>query len=384
MQNVFPMLPQTVHAVSILSDLEVSVMRAALRYVIPSVMTGAILPGNSTVELKEFDVPEPGPGQVLVATRASTICGSDIRAIYREHVGKGPEGYIPGTVAGHEPSGRIVKVGPGCRQFQEGDRVIVYHISGCGLCYNCRMGYMIACTSPLRQAYGWQRNGGMAPYVLCNEKDLIALPDELTFQDGASVACGFGTAYEALEKIGISGNDAVLVLGLGPVGMATLTLCKAMGAQKLIGVEMNDYRIQMAKDHGLVDLVFKPSATVVDEIRAATGGYGVERAVDCSASDAGRQTAVRATRDWGRVVLVGEGNTLSLNPSPDMMHSQKTIYGSWVTSTWRMMDLVEHLVRWGIHPGDLITHEFPVEKASEAYALMASGKCGKVAVVFPD
>lgn len=350
---------------------------------IPKSMTGAILPGNSTVELKEFEVPVPGHGQVLVQTKASTICGSDIRAIYREHTGKGAEGYIPGMVAGHEPCGQVVAVGPGMKQFKVGDRVIVYHISGCGICYNCRMGYSIACTSPLRQAYGWQRNGGMAPYILCEERDLIALPDELSYIDGAQVACGFGTVYEALEKIGISGNDAVLVTGLGPVGLAALMLAKAMGASRLIGVEMNDYRIDFAKKLGLVDYVFKPGPDTVEEIKKVTGGFGVERAVDCSASDAGRQIAVRATRDWGRIALVGEGNSMTLQPSPDMMHSQKSIYGSWVTSTWKMMDLVEHLVRWGIHPADLVTDEFPLEKAAEAYALMASGKCGKVAIVYP-
>lgn len=345
---------------------------------------GAVLPGNSTVEFRDFEIPEPGHGQVLVATRASTICGSDIRAIYHEHVGKGAEGYIPGTIAGHEPCGVVAQAGPGCRVFKEGDRVIVYHISGCGICYNCRMGYQIACTSPSRQAYGWQRNGGMAPYILCEERDLIALPDELTYKDGASVACGFGTAYEAIEKIGISGDDAVLVTGLGPVGLAVLMLAKAMGASTLIGVEGNEYRADMAKRLGLVDYVFKPSDTTVDEILKLTGGKGVERALDCSGNDGGRQTAVRATRDWGKVALVGEGGTMSLNPSPDMMHAQKSVYGSWVTSTWRMMDLVEHLVRWGIHPGDLITDEFPVEQADKAYALMASGKCGKVAIVYPD
>ena len=244
------------------------------------------------------------------------------------------------------------------------------------------MGYAIACTSKNRQAYGWQRNGGMAPYILCDEKDLIALPDELTYKDGASVSCGFGTVYEAIEKIGVSGDDAVLVVGLGPVGMAALMLCRAMGAEKLIGVEMNEYRIKMVQDMGLVDHIVRPSDNAVEEICALTGGHGVERAIDCSASDAGRQTAICATRDWGRVVLVGEGNSLTINPSPDMMHAQKTVYGSWVTSTWRMMELVEHLVRWGIHPGDLITDEFPLERADKAYALMASGKCGKVAVVF--
>ncbi|MDD2213069.1 alcohol dehydrogenase catalytic domain-containing protein [Oscillospiraceae bacterium HV4-5-C5C] len=347
-------------------------------------MMGAVLPGNSTVELKEFDIPTPGYGQVLVQTKATTICGSDIRAIYREHVGKGPEGYIPGTIAGHEPCGVIVEEGPGLRRFKKGDRVIVYHISGCGVCHDCRMGYYISCKSPLRRAYGWQRDGGMAPYMLCDEKDLIALPDELTYKDGAQVACGFGTVYEALEKIGVSGNDAVLVTGLGPVGLAALMLSKAMGANRLIGVEMNDYRIELAQKLGLADYVFKPGPEVVEQIKAVTGGQGVERAVDASASDGGRQTAVRATREWGKIALVGEGNSMTLNPSPDMLHGQKTIYGSWVTSLWRMEDLVEHLVRWQIHPEELITDEFPLEQADQAYALMAGGHCGKVAVVFPD
>ena len=186
------------------------------------------------------------------------------------------------------------------------------------------------------------------------------------------------------KKIGIGGDDAVLVVGLGPVGLDTLMLCSAMGAEQLIGGEMNDFRIEMARDLGLIDYTFKPSDNTLDEILAVTGGKGVEKAVDCSGSDPGRQTAVRAARDWGKVVFVGEGNTLSINPSPDMMHSQKTVFGSWVTSTWKMMDLVERLVRWGIHPGDLITDEFPLEKADAAYALMASGKCGKVAIVFTD
>ena len=129
-------------------------------------MTGAYLPGNSTVELRDVAVPEPGHGEVLLRMKASTICGSDIRCIYHEHLGKGPEGY-QGVVAGHEPCGRIVKVGPGCRRFGEGDRVIVYHISGCGLCNDCRRGYMISCTSErYRRAYGWQRDGGIADYLL--------------------------------------------------------------------------------------------------------------------------------------------------------------------------------------------------------------------------
>jgi threonine dehydrogenase-like Zn-dependent dehydrogenase len=347
-------------------------------------MTGAILPGNSTVELRRFEIPTPGHGEVLVKTKSVTICGSDIRCIYHQHLGQGPEGYQPGLIAGHEPCGQIESNGPGCRRFRPGDRVIVYHISGCGLCYDCRRGYMISCTSPWRRAYGWQRHGGMAKYILAEEKDLVLLPPELSFSDGAQVACGFGTVYEGIEKVGVSGNDAVLVTGLGPVGLATAMLARAMGAGLVIGIDVIAERLELARSLGLCHSVLTAGPDNVAEVRKLTGGAGVERAFDCSANAEARLTAIQATRKWGRICLLGEGGTLSLQPSPDVIHDQKTIYGSWVTSLWRMEELVERLVRWRLHPDVLITHRFPLERAAEAYALMASGRCGKVAVVFDE
>lgn len=344
-------------------------------------MLGAVLPGNGTAELHEFDVPTPGHGEVLIRMKSSTICGSDIRCIYREHLGKGPEGYQPGMIAGHEPAGQIVRCGPGLRRFREGDRVVVYHISGCGVCNDCRRGFMISCTSPWRRAYGWQRDGGMAEYVLAEEKDLVALPDTLTYTDGAQVACGFGTVYEAISKVGVSGEDAVLVTGLGPVGLAALMLCRAMGASLLIGTDAVPERRELAVRLGLADHVLDATPEAVDQIRAVTGGAGCEVALDCSAHPSGRLTAIQATRKWGRIALVGEGNTLTLAPSADLIHDQKTLYGSWVTSIWRMEELVERLVRWRLHPEDLVTHRFALDHVAEAYALMAGGRCGKVAVV---
>jgi threonine dehydrogenase-like Zn-dependent dehydrogenase len=351
---------------------------------IPTKMTGAILPGNSTLELKEFDVPKPGHGEVLLRTKASTICGSDIRAIYHEHLGKGPEGYQPGMIAGHEPSGQIVEEGPGLRRFKKGDRVVVYHISGCGVCNDCRRGYMISCTSPFRRAYGWQRDGGMAEYLLAEEKDLVLLPDSLSYADGAQVACGFGTVYEGLEKIGISGNDAVLVTGLGPVGLATAMLAKALGAQKIIGTDIVPERLELARELKLCDEVLVSGPDNVSQVRALTDGNGVEKAIDCSANDKARLTCIQATRKWGKICFLGEGGSVAFQPSPDIIHDQKTIYGSWVTNIWRMEELVERIVRWNIHPEILITHRFTLNRAAEAYSLMASGKCGKVAVVFDE
>jgi threonine dehydrogenase-like Zn-dependent dehydrogenase len=224
----------------------------------------------------------------------------------------------------------------------------------------------------------------MGEFLLAEEKDLVYLPDELTYSDGAQVACGFGTVYEGLEKAGICGNDVVLVTGLGPVGLATAMLARAMGARRIIGTEVIEERIEIAKDMRLFDEVLKAGTDNVEQIKQMTGGNGVERSVDCSANESARLTCIQATRKWGKIVFIGEGGTCSFQPSPDIIHDQKTIYGSWVTNIWRMEELVERLVRWQIHPEEMITHRFPLEKAEEAYALMASGKCGKVAVVFDE
>ena len=347
-------------------------------------MKAAFLPGNSTVEMKDIEIPIPGPGQVLVKTKSSTICGSDIRAIYREHLGKGPEAY-QNKVAGHEPCGQIVKCGENMKRFKEGDRVILYHISGCGVCNDCRRGYMISCTSPSRAAYGWQRDGGMAPYIVADEKDCVLLPDELTYTDGAQVACGFGTVYEGLEKIGVSGNDAVLVVGLGPVGLAALMLAKALGANKLVGVDTVKERCDIALKLGLTDSVFvSGESTLEDVINETYQQKGFERTVDCSGHTDGRQLCIRATRQWGKMVMLGEGGTVEFNPSPDIIHDQITIFGSWVTNIWRMEELVERIVRWEIHPENLVTHRFSLDEVDKAYQLMDEGKCGKVAVVFDE
>jgi threonine dehydrogenase-like Zn-dependent dehydrogenase len=346
-------------------------------------MRGAVLPGEGQVELRDFPVPEPGPGEVLVKTKASTICGSDLRCIYHEHLGKGPERY-QGTIAGHEPAGQIVACGPGMRRFAEGDRVVLYHISGCGLCRDCRRGYMISCSSPLRRAYGWQRDGGMADFILAEEKDLVPLPEGLTYTDGAQVACGFGTVYEALRRIAVHGADQVLVTGLGPVGLAALQLARALGAYRLIGMDPNPQRRQLAIELSLADEVLDAADSPLQRIHDLTAGRGCEKVLECSAHEQARTLAIRATRQWGSCVLIGEGNRCSFEPSPDLIHGQKNLVGSWVTSIWRMEELVEQLADWNLHPDQLVTHRFPLDRAAEAYATMARGQCGKVAVAFDE
>jgi threonine dehydrogenase-like Zn-dependent dehydrogenase len=344
-------------------------------------MQGVILPGGRAVESVEVPVPEPGHRQVLVEMRASSICGSDIRAIYREHLGKGPERY-QGVIAGHEPCGQVVATGAGCREIREGDRVAVYHIAGCGVCEDCRHGYMISCRGASRAAYGWQRDGGHARYLLAEEVTCIRLPDELSFVDGALVACSFGTVYEALSRMRLSGRDRLLVTGLGPVGLAAAMLGRAMGATAVLGVDVAQPRLALAKELGLVDHAIAAGDNAEAQVLDHTGGRGCEVAVDCSGSPAGRLLALQGTRDWGRCAFVGEGNQVTFDVSPLLIHKQVTLYGSWVTSLRHMQDLLELLVRWGVHPHDTVTHRFPLAQADQAYRVADAGESGKVCIVF--
>lgn len=340
-------------------------------------MLAAYLPGNSTVRLAEVDRPVPGPGQVLLAMKASTICGSDLRAIYREHLGEGPEAYQD-VVAGHEPAGQVTEVGPGVHRLGVGARVVVYHISGCGQCDECRRGYQISCTSPQRAAYGWQRDGGHADVLLAEERDLLELPDSLSYLDGACVACGFGTAYEALCRVDVSGRDRLLITGLGPVGLAVGLLAKKLGASFVVGTDPSPERRAAAERLGAVDT----AVTGTDEELTDLLGDGAEVAIDCSGAGVAQATAIRHTRRWGRVGLVGEGGRLSLDVSEALIHRQLTVHGSWVSSTGRMAELLERLDRWGLHPEVVVSDTFPLAEASEAYALADAGVSGKVGIVW--
>jgi threonine dehydrogenase-like Zn-dependent dehydrogenase len=161
-------------------------------------------------------------------------------------------------------------------------------------------------------------------------------------------------------------------------------LARARGATKVIGADVVPDRIALAEKLGLADLVIRADENAVERVREATGGQGCEVAIDCSGVSAGRQLAVRGTRRWGRIAFVGEGGTVELNTSPDLIHDQKTVYGSWVTNLGNAEDLVERLPRWNMHPEVTCTHRFTLDKAAEAYRTMDEGKCGKVAIVFDE
>ena len=337
-------------------------------------MRGVVFLGNRQLEIRDFPDPQPGPGEAVVKMRASGLCGSDL------HVYRGAQAQT--SIGGHEPCGEVAALGPGVTGLQVGARVINHHYAGCGACKYCRIGYEQLCVHGHR-IFGFGTHGGNADYLLVPARTLLPLPDELTFEEGAAVACGTGTAYMALKKLDVSGRDTLAVYGQGPVGLSATLLGKAMGA-RVIAVDVTPDRLELARNFG-ADVVLNPGeGDPVAAIRELTHGEGADATLDCTGHAAAREQTVQSARVWGRACFVGEGGTVTLNVSRDVIHKHLTIYGSWTFGTVGMAECAQFIVDRGLPLARLITHRFPLDQAVEAFRIFDTGTTGKCVFVMPE
>jgi threonine dehydrogenase-like Zn-dependent dehydrogenase len=351
-------------------------------------MRGVVFLGDRELELREFPDPTPGPGEVVLVIRASGMCGSDLhryRAPRGGNVGAalGLGGGGEPVIAGHEPCGVVAARGAGVPEAAApiGARVMNHHYKGCGTCRHCRVGWSQLCPRGI-VVYGVTGHGGHAPFMKVPASTLVPLPDELSFAEGAAISCGTGTAYGALVRLDVSGRDTLAVFGQGPVGLSATLLGAAMGA-RVIALDVVAERRQLAKEFG-ADAVIDPRETdPVAALRELTGGEGVDAALDCTGHPDARAAAVRSARTWGRVCFVGEGGTVTLDVSQDLLRRQLTLLASWTFSTVGQAECARFVVKRQIPLGRLLTHRFTLDQAAPAYRLFDSQTTGKGVFLFP-
>ena len=163
-------------------------------------MRGVIFRGDREIEIREMPDPKPGPGEVVIDIKASGLCGSDFQGGYR--VPKAERGDPQSLkVGGHEPCGVIAEVGEGVSTVKAGDRVMMHHYTGCRTCKMCRIGYTQMCIHH-HETYGRTENGGHEDFLLVPDYTCVPLPDEMSFAEGAACACGTGTAFHAVKRLG--------------------------------------------------------------------------------------------------------------------------------------------------------------------------------------
>lgn len=350
-------------------------------------MKGVVFLGNRKLELMEFPDPTPGPGEVVLEIKASGMCGSDLK-FYRAVGGAASLGFkLAGgpVIGGHEPCGVVVAVGPGVSEKQAwvGMRAMQHHYRGCGVCPHCSTGWMQLCVEGVAEVYGITGNGGHARYMKCPARTLVQLPDELSYTTGAAIACGTGTAWGALQRLGLQGDHTIAIFGQGPVGLSATQLAVHMGA-RVIALDTSDQRLARAKEMGADVLVNpKTAGNVVQAIRDLTHGRGAHLSLDASSSPDARAQAVRCVRTWGKACFVGEGDIVTLDVSNDMLRRQVTIIGSWTFSTIGQAECARYVADREVDVDRLFTHRWRLDQAEEAYRLFDAQTAGK-GVILPS
>jgi threonine dehydrogenase-like Zn-dependent dehydrogenase len=344
-------------------------------------MRGVVFTGERELELMEFPDPTPGPRDVVVEMKASGMCGSDLHQYRRPKSGGAAVGGLPvnpnPVIGGHEPCGIVAAVGTGVdpKQARVGQRVMVHHYKGCTVCEQCRSGWSQLCQEEPVVVYGNNAHGGHARYLLVPDFTIVPLPDEMSFVTGAAVSCGTGTAYGALRRLKLSGNDTIAIFGQGPVGLSATQLAAAMGA-RVIALDVSAERLDRAKEFGASDIVNPRSNDPVGAIKDLTHG-GADFTLDTSSQPEGRIAAVRSAKVWGTVCFVGERNTVTIDVSPDMLRKELTIIGSWTFSWQGQQDCARFVVDRKVDVEKLFTHRWKLEQAAEAYRLFDTQTTGK-------
>ena len=345
-------------------------------------MKGIVFTGDRRLELQDFPDPTPGPGEVVLEIKASGMCGSDLK-FYRAAAGAAAAGLGLGTgklvIAGHEPCGVVVAVGSGVsdKQARVGMRVMQHHYRGCGACPHCSTGWMQLCVEGVAEVYGITSHGAHARYMLCPARTLVPLPDELSFSTGAAIACGTGTAWGALKRLGLQGDHTIAIFGQGPVGLSATQLATSMGA-RVIALDTSPERLQRARELG-AQVLINPATTdnVVAAIKDATHGLGAHLSLDASSAPSARRQAVQCVRTWGKACFVGEGNDVTLDVSNDMLRRQVTIIGSWTFSTVGQAECASFIADRKVDVDQLFTHTWRLGQAEEAYQLFDHQTSGK-------
>jgi threonine dehydrogenase-like Zn-dependent dehydrogenase len=342
-------------------------------------MRGVTFLGQRKLQLAEFPDPAPGPHDVVVAIKASGMCGSDLK-FYRAsgETSSLGLGKVSGPViAGHEPCGVVAAVGGAvdARTARVGDRVMVHHYSGCGTCPHCQTGWSQMCSKG-STVYGVTGHGAHAPYMKVPADTLVALPEALGFDTGAAISCGTGTAYQALRRMKLAGGDTIAIVGQGPVGLSATQLAVAMGA-RVIALDISAERLARAKEFGADALIDPKAGDTAAAIKDLTHGSGADFTLDTSGTADGRLIAVRGARKWGTVCFVGEGGDVTIDVSPDMLRKQLTIIGSWTFSTVIQADCARFVADRNIAVDHLFTHRWALDQADAAYKVFDAQSSGK-------
>jgi L-iditol 2-dehydrogenase len=337
-------------------------------------------PGD--VRIEDAPIPQITADEILLRVRNCSTCGTDVKIFHNGH-----QNLTPPRVIGHEVAGEVAEVGANVSGWAVGDRAQVIAAVPCGECYECRKGWMAVCAN--QTSIGYQYDGGFAEYMVVPQAvlkvdGLNRIPEGVGF-DEASAAEPFACAINAQELLGIEAGDTVVVFGAGPIGCIHTRIARGVhGAARVFLVDVNAERLAMSAAAVHPDAVIDASQVdVVAEVMRLTDGRGADVVITATAANITQEQAIAMAARNGRISFFGglpKTNPTITCDSNLVHYRQLHIHGANGSAPEHNRKALAYIASGQVPVKDLITVHLPLERALEAFDIVAKGQAIKVTV----
>ena len=337
---------------------------------IPATMHAAVYRGVNDVRLETVPVPQIGPGELLLRVHSCGVCGTDLKKI-------ATGSHAAPRIFGHETSGMVAAVGVDVRQFQPGDRVVVFHHIPCRDCYYCQHNTFAQCSTYKKVGCtaGFEPSGGgFAEYVRVMDwivqKGAVRIPDGVSFEQACFVE-PVNTCMKGIEALRLLPGETVLAIGQGPIGIILSVLARKAGAT-VITSDLYPERLRIGKSLGLESTIDASQTNVVDRVRELTEGRGADAVILAVGGNGLIRTAMDAARPGGRVLLFAQTQHGEAVVDPAAICvDEKALVGSYSASVALQEESVRFVTGREMDLEQLVSHRFRLTESAQALALAA-------------
>ncbi len=343
-------------------------------------MQAAQLTGiGKPLEIAEVPVPQPGVDDILVRVRAAGICSSDLH--YQD--GRSEVTRLPITL-GHEVSGEVAGLGENVRGLKRGDRVSLFYLATCGKCMMCSTGNDNYCSEA--EMLGKNIDGGFAEYVVVPARNAFPFPESIPFAQAALITDAVATPFHALKRAAVQTGENVLIIGIGGLGIHAVQIAKIMGAGQVIAMDLDEDKLDLAVKAGATAVIHPQKDTAEDIIGAATGGRGIDVAVELIGLPATIRQAIDSTGIGGRIVVVGIcPEEVRINPYHDLLLGERTIMGSADQCRADFPVIIEMAAQKRLNLSHSVSLELPLDRINEGFEMLKKKDQSvvRIVVTFP-
>lgn len=342
---------------------------------------------NEPLQVQDVQTPKPKDSQILVKVQSVGVCHSDVHVwegyyegISGQHLKTTDRGVKYPLTPGHEIAGIVDSLGEQVEGFSKYEKVLVYPWVGEGMCPACKIGQENLCDKP--RSLGIYRDGGYAEYVLVpNYKYLVKIGDDMDTDISAPLACAGLTAYGAIKNANLKPDDNVVIVGTGGLGLMAIQLAKAVTGARIIAMDIDDKKLEVAKKEGADIIVNSKKEDPVKAIMELTGKLGADAVIDFVNATKTVETDMQFLRRRAKLLLVGLfGGELKLSLVTMPTRAYKII-GSYTGSLEDMVELVS-LAKRGVIK-QVVSKRFKLNQAGEALQMLKDGKIVGRGVINP-